>query len=133
MTDSNRFGRQRLAWAILTGSFFSCILLSVTIPLGIRAILQNSTQSLDISVQANQGTVGIEEQNGQRRAVLVGEPPQTVGAQSSIRTDTTASALLTVRSPEQLEPLTTLQVSGNSIVQFKEATAPRFGLSGRRG
>lgn len=129
MTDSNRFGRQRLAWAILTGSFFSCILLSVTIPLGIRAILQNSTQSLDISVQANQGTVGIEEQNGQRRAVLVGEPPQTVGAQSSIRTDTTASALLTVRSPEQLEPLTTLQVSGNSIVQFKEATAPRFGLS----
>lgn len=129
MTESNRFGRQRLAWTILTGSFFACILLSITIPLGINAFLQNSTQSLNISVQANQGTVGIEDQNGQRRAVLVDEPPQAVGSQASIRTDTTASALMTVRSPERPEPLTTLQVSSNSTVQLMEASAPRFGLS----
>lgn len=129
MTESNRFGRQRLAWVILAGSFFTCILLGVAIPLGANAFLQNASQSLDIAVQANQGTVGIEEQNGQRRAVLVGEPPQTVGPQASIRTDTTASALMTVHSPEQPEPITTLQVSSNSTLQFNEASAPRFGIS----
>lgn len=129
MTESHRFGRQRLAWFILTGSFITCILLSVLIPLSISAFVQNADRSLEIAVQANQGTVGIEEQNGPRRAVLVGEPPQAVGAGTSIRTDTTASALLTVTPPDQTEPYALLQVSSNSTVQIDEAATPRFDIS----
>lgn len=129
MTESHRFGRQRLAWMILAGSFVTCLLLGVTMPLALNAFLQNATQSLDITVQANQGTVGIEEQNGPRRAVLVGEPAQPVGAQSSIRTDTTASALMTVTPPDAQDTLLTLQVSGNSTVLLDQVKAPRFGLS----
>lgn len=129
MTDPPRFGRQRLAWFILAGSFFSCILLSISLPLAVNAFLQRSKQSLDIAVQANQGTVGIEEQNGPRRVVLVGEPAQAVGPLTSVRTDTTASALMTVVPPDQEEPLIVMQVASNSAVQFDEATAPRFDLS----
>lgn len=129
MSESHRFGRQRLAWFILTGSFITCISLSILIPLGLNAFLQNADRSLEIAVQANQGTVGIEEQNGPRRAALVGEPPQTVGSGTSIRTDTTASALLTVMPPDRVEPYALLQVAGNSTVRIDRAETPRFDLS----
>lgn len=129
MTDSHRFGRQRLAWIILASSFLACILLGFSVPLAANAFLQSANRSLDIAVFANQGTVGIEEENGPRRAVLVGEPPQNVIPRASIRTDTTASALMVVTPPDQTEPLVTLQVSGNSTVDLDQATAPRFGLS----
>jgi hypothetical protein len=129
MTDSHRFGRQRLAWLIVGGSFFACVLLTITLPLGATALIQSATQALDIAVQANQGTVGIEVANGPRRAVLAGEPAQVVSPQTSIRTDTTASALMTITPPDQPEPLVSLQIAGNSTVQLDQATAPRFRLS----
>lgn len=129
MTDSHRFSRQRLAWIILTGSFVTCVLLGLTLPLALTAFVQNAAQSLDIAVQANQGTVGIETLNGPRRAVLVGEPAQTVEPSTSIRTDTTASALLAVTPSDDPQPLLSLQVSSNSTLQIDSATAPRFGAS----
>ena len=129
MTETYRFGRQRLAWFILFGSFFTCLLLSATAPLAVRAFVQNATQPLDINVQANQGTVGVNAENGPRRAVLMGEPPQEIEGVTTIQTDTTASALVNVMPPDGDEPLATLQISGNSTVQIEQATAPRFGLS----
>ena len=39
MTQTYRFGRQRLAWFILFGSFFACLLLTTTVPLAMRAFL----------------------------------------------------------------------------------------------
>jgi hypothetical protein len=129
MTETYRYSRQRLAWMILTGSFICCALLGIAIPLVANAILQNSTRTLDIALQANQGTVGIEEANGPRRAVLVGEPPQSISPVATIRTDTTASALMTVASPDDQQSLVTLQVSSNSTLLLDEATAPRFGVS----
>lgn len=129
MTDSHRFSRQRLAWIILTGSFITCIFLGLTVPLAVGAFVQNAVQSLDIAVQANQGTVGIEAPNGPRRAVLVGEPAQTVAPPASIRTDTTASALLAITPPDRPDTLISLQVSSNSTLLMEEATAPRFGAS----
>ena len=94
-----------------------------------RAFLQNATQPLDITVAANQGTVGVNAENGPRRAVLMGEPPQEIEGVTTIQTDTTASALVNVMPPDGDEPLATLQISGNSTVQIEQATAPRFGLS----
>ncbi len=129
MTDSHRFSRQRLAWIILTGSFVTCVLLGLTLPVALNAFVQNAAQSLDVVVQANQGTVGIETPNGPRRAVLVGEPAQTVEPAASVRTDTTASALMTITPPDDTQPLLNLQVSSNSTLQIDEATAPRFGAS----
>lgn len=129
MSDTHRFSRHRLAWVILTASFITCILLTIMVPLGINAFVQNASRAMEIAVQANQGTVGIEEQNGPRRAVLAGELPQNVGPGTAIRTDTTASALLTITPPDQPEPLALLQISSNSIVEMDQADTPRFALS----
>lgn len=129
MTESHRYGRQRLAWIILAGSFFACILLGIAVPVLISAFLQNSTESLALTVQANQGTVGIDEANGPRRAVLVGEPALSIDNQTTIRTDTTASALMTVMPPDQQFTLATLQISSNSTVLLDEAFTPRFRVS----
>lgn len=129
MTESHRFSRQRLAWFVLSASFFTCLLLTITVPVAVSAYLQNASQTLDIAVQANQGTVGIEEPNGPRRAVLVGEPAQAVSPRASVRTDTTASALMTMTPPDQAEPLVTMQVASNSTIRVEEADAPRFRMS----
>lgn len=126
MTETYRFGRQRLAWFILFGSFFACLLLTVTVPLAVGAFVQNATQPLDVTVQANQGTVGVNAENGPRRAVLAGEPPEEVEGVTTIQTDTTASALVNVMPPDADEPLAVLQISGNSTVQVARASAPRF-------
>ena len=83
--------------------------------------MQNATQPLDVTVQANQGTVGINAENGPRRAVLVGEPPEEVEGVTTIQTDTTASALVNVLPPDADEPLAVLQISGNSTVQVAQA------------
>jgi hypothetical protein len=129
MTETNRFGRQWLAWGVLIGSFLSCILLSITIPLGVRAFLQNAEQSLDVTVQANQGTVGINEENGPRQAVLVGEPPQAVDGAAVLQTDTTAAALVNVIPPDGDTTLAVVQLSSNSTANLTQATAPRFRMS----
>lgn len=126
MTKYHRFGRQRLAWMILFAGFFTCLFLSVTIPLSIGAFMQSATRPLDITIQANQGTVGIEEANGPRRAVLAGELPQSITPFAAVRTDTTASALMEVTPPNGPSPIARLQVSSNTTVNLEEATTPRF-------
>ncbi len=126
MSDGHRFSRQRLAWLILFGSFFVCLFLGVAAPLSLTAFVQNATQPLDVTVQANQGTVGINADNGPRRAVLVGEPAECIESAMTIQTDTTASALVNVMPPDVEEPLAVLQLSGNSTARLAGATAPRF-------
>ncbi len=131
MTTAHRFSRHRLAWIILFTGFFTCILLTVTVPLATSAFLQSAVQPLDITVQANQGTVGINLANGPRQAVLVGEPPQAVEGAATIQTDTTASALLEVVPPDGDEALVVVQIASNSTVRLAEASAPRFSRSGQ--
>lgn len=129
MTEHYRFSRQRLAWIVLIGSFFVCLFLGVTLPLSISAFVQNATQPLDITIQANQGTVGIDEENGLRRAILAGETPQSITPAATVRTDTTASALIEIRPPDGANPMARLQVSSNTTARLDDARAPRFNRS----
>lgn len=127
--EVSRQSRERLAWAILFVGFAACLFFGITLPLAVNAYLQNATATLDATVQANQGTVGIDNEGGQRRAALAGEPPQDVGPNATILTDTTASALFTLAAPDNPSPLTTLQISSNTSLHVDRATAPRFSLS----
>ena len=90
-TANNTHRRERLAWAILIGSFFVCLLITVTVPLAASAFVQSATIDLGTTVQANQGTVGIDDAGGVRSAALVGEQPQSIEAGSSILTDASAA------------------------------------------
>jgi hypothetical protein len=120
-------GRQRLAWGVLIGSFFVCALLTIAVPITASALIRGATRDLLISVQANEGTVGIDDPTGVRRAVIAGEEPQAVAAGSSILTDATATALLFLNEPLAETLLARLTVDGNSTVRLTQATMPRFG------
>ncbi len=118
--------RERLGWAFLIIAFAVFLAIAISVPLFIRAYLQNATQLLPTLVQANQGTVRIDDQTGLMRATLSGEPADTVEPGAEILTDVTATALLTVFPPDSEQILSRIQVYGNSTVRLDTLDAPRF-------
>ncbi len=131
MITAGRDGRVRLAWAVLLSSLFICVVVTVAVPLGVRAFVESASRPMVATVQANQGTVGIDDPGGQRRAVLAGELPQEVEEAATILTDTTASALITIVPPDSNEVAAQLQISSLSNVSIDRITTPRFGASDR--
>jgi hypothetical protein len=122
-------GRQRLGWTVLLGSFAICMILTVAVPFTVNAFLQNATKFLTVAVQANQGTVGIDDASDVRQAVLVGQPGKTIEPGASILTDATATALVSVFPPDSERLLSRVQVYGNTTVMLEQADTPRFDLS----
>ena len=90
--------RESLAWIIVVGSFFICLGLVVAVPIGTSAIIQGSTRSLDVTVQANQGTVGVRQSDGEPVALFAGEPGVNLISSGSILTNATDTALLIIES-----------------------------------
>jgi hypothetical protein len=127
--DETQLGRQRLAWAALIGSFFICLLITISVPISANAYIRNATRDLVTTVQANEGTVGIDNELGVRRAVIAGENEEVVEEGSGILTDATATALLFIASPDEDDLLARLTIDGNSTVRIERATAPRFNWS----
>lgn len=132
MNGSNTFllqKRQRLAWGVLFGGFLLFVIIAVSIPLILRAYLQNSTDFLIILAQSNQGTLSIDDPVNPPRAALPGEPPQNVAPSEIVLTDASASGLLLVYPPESDHVLARMQLYGTTIVRITEAQTPRFDLS----
>lgn len=125
----NGGGRERLAWAILLGSFLVWVALIVALPLAVSAYLQNARQALLLSIQANEGTVGLSNGSGQRDAIFVGEAARTVEGPANILTNIADTALVSVYTPDETQVLARLQVYGNSVLELHQATAPRFEMS----
>ncbi len=121
--------RQYLAWAVLIGSFLVCMLLTVTIPLAATAFIQNASQDLATTIQANQGTVGIDDESGVRRALIPGESAQAVSPGASILTDATAGAIMLISPPEVEQLLARLKIDSNTTLHIIEASTPRYGIS----
>lgn len=123
--------RERVAWTVLLISFTIFCAVAIAVPLLIRVYLQDSTQLLDVTVQANEGTVSINEENELPRAALSGETAQPVVPGAMILTDATASGLLLVSHPQTEELLARVQLYSATVVWVQEATRPRFQLSSR--
>lgn len=122
-------GRERLAWAFLLGGFSVWLLLILATPLVVRNYLQNARRPLLLAVEANEGTVGLEDSAGRRPAVLAGDAPQMVEGEASISTRITDSALVTVYTPDEEQILARFKVSNNTGVNVLQASAPRFEMS----
>lgn len=121
--------RERLAWAVLLVSFTIWVALLLAVPWAANSFLRNATRPLHLMVQANEGTVGLAGDQGQRDAIFVGEPARDVEGSASILTNTTDTALVTVQTPDQAQIVSRLHVYGNTSLEVLEATAPRFDLS----
>jgi len=130
MNNNNEFlNRQRLAWTILISSSFVCLVLTVALPVAVNAFIQNASQDLLMAVQANQGTVGIDDESGTRRADILGETAEDVGPNSSILTDATATGIMLITKPVDGSLLARLSIDGNSTLRINRAIAPRFAWS----
>ncbi len=127
--SKKRLERQRIAWVIILSSFGVCILLTLATPFLINATVQNATETLGIYVQANQGTVAIDDAGGGRQAVIAGELGGVAKPEQAIRTGNTATGLMSVSLPDSDDILARLQVYSNSDVRIEEASTPYFGLS----
>lgn len=128
--DKSKLERQRLAWAVLFSSFFVCMVITIAVPFSASALVQNLTTPLAIFVQANQGTVGIDNTTGSRSALLPGEGT-LVEPGERVLTGGTASALVAVNPPDEDQLLARLQVYSNTDITLLEADTPRFGMSDR--
>ncbi len=126
--EKSKIERQRLAWAVLLGSFVICMVITIAIPFTANALVQNLTEPLTISVQANQGTVGVENSTGDRSALLAGEGT-LIELGGRVLTGGTASALIAVNPPNQELLLARLQVYSNTDLTLLEAETPRFSVS----
>ncbi|MAT97941.1 MAG: hypothetical protein CL608_12415 [Anaerolineaceae bacterium] len=128
--EKSKVERQRMAWAVLLSSFVICMVITIAIPFTANALVQNLSESLAISVQSNQGTVGIENTTGVRSALLAGEDV-IIGPGERVLTGGTASALIAVNPPNEELLLARLQVYSNTDLTLLEAETPRFGVSDR--
>jgi hypothetical protein len=129
-TEEAYVERQRLSWIVVLASFAACVILTVAVPLSVNAALQNMKRSLNVVVQANQGTVRVDAPTGDSRVVIAGESGLPAAAGSRIVTDETSTASLLIYPPDDLEnPLARLQIYSRSLVNLEEASAPRFSVS----
>lgn len=123
--------RQRLAWGVLIASFSVFVLICISTPIVLNAVLQNSTRPLETLAQANEGTVGIDNEAGNRAALIVGDPRRAIASGDHVLTGNNATALVTVRAAESAEPLASFQIYRNSDFHLLAAETPRFDLSNR--
>ncbi|MEM7336017.1 MAG: hypothetical protein AAF490_28315 [Chloroflexota bacterium] len=124
--------RSRLAWLVLVGSFFACLLLTISLPFAVNRFLQTSTEQLDVLVQANQGTVRIDNVSGGSDALILGDSGLLIRNGSTVVTGNTETAVWVVSQMSldtEEDRLMRLQVFSNTIVRLVEANTPRFTLS----
>ena len=121
--------RQGIAWTILLGSFFVCVVLTISIPVGTVWLLRNSTTQLDVAVQANEGTVRIDSAIGGSDALLSGTPELLIDPDDTVVTGNTQTGLLIFAPPESTLRLARVQIYSNTLLRLINADTPRFSMS----
>lgn len=122
--------RQRLAWIVVLGSFSLCLIMTIAIPLTVNVALQNMKRPLTTIIQANQGTVRVDNDLNESSVLIAGEAGQSTQPGSRILTDaTSASTMLIYPTDEEIHPLARLQIYSRSTVNLNEADTPRFSMS----
>jgi hypothetical protein len=133
MTKENDYSqreRQRLGWFVMLGSFSICLVMTIAIPLTVNAMLQNMKRPLTTIIQANQGTVRVDNALNESTVLIAGEAGQTAQPGSRILTDATSAAtMLIYPNDEEIQPLARLQIYSRSTVNLNEADTPRFAVS----
>lgn len=129
MKEHDNGSRERIAWAFLLAGFAIWLALVIAVPVTASGLLQNARQPLLMIIQANEGTVGLEDRDGRRPAVIAGDPPQEIEGAVNILTNTTDTALVNVHTPDQEQLLARFEVYGNTSLEVLTAEAPRFNVS----
>jgi hypothetical protein len=120
----NIHSRERLAWAFVLAGFIVFAALLIAIPISINAFIQSASQSLNIVLEAQQGTVSLNQ-----RALLPGDQPESFEAQASIRTGFPANGFIFIKAPNEDRQLAQMQLFPNATLIVEQADSPRFEAS----
>lgn len=122
-----RRNRERLAWTLLLFSFSICVIVTVSLPLGYRALIQNARRPLELYAQSNSGTLVVLNPS---IPLSASDPPQRVDVPARFVTNNVGdSGLLQIFAPSAQTLLGRIQVFGNSSARVERASLPRFAAS----
>ena len=121
---------QRLAWTVLLVSLFTCIVLAVAVPVTLSSFVNDSSDSVEMTLDVQQGTVLVSRE-GAAEPIGVTTSLGNLTEASSIRADANGQALLTIRSPRDKSILQTVAIYGNTDLDIRQARTPRFQQSSR--
>jgi hypothetical protein len=118
--------RQHLAWAIVLTSLVICIGTAILVPVLLNAYRQRAVRPATVEVQANQGTVGILQGEGESVALFAGDPGFELDPGGQVLTNATDTALILVQTPKEGPLIVRIQVYGSTQLTLDRSASPRF-------
>jgi hypothetical protein len=119
---------ERLAWIVLLTSFFTCVGLTVSLPLGIRHYVLHARRSQNVTLDVQRGTLRVQLA-GRGEPIAIAEERDAIPESTVITTDATSGRLV-VRAPQEDEHVTaTVQIYDNTEITLLLARSPRFSAS----
>jgi hypothetical protein len=121
---------ERLAWTVVLISLFICLGLAVFVPLAAGSIINDSSETVAITLEVQQGTALVSRPDS-TELIGVTTSLSNLPERTSIRADDNVQALLTIRSPYDNSVLETVQIYGSTDLSITRARSPRFQMSTR--
>jgi hypothetical protein len=119
---------ERLAWAILLASFFTCVGLTVAVPLAARSFILFSQERQDVSLEVERGPVRVTWA-GRGEPIAIAEQRDAIPERTIVTTDLTEGRLV-MHAPQKDAPVvTSVQLYDNTEVVLSSARSPRFSIS----
>jgi hypothetical protein len=116
---------ERLAWVVVLISFFVCIGLIVTMPLGIRHYILHARVRQRVTLEVQQGPLRVTLA-GRGSPVAINENRGDIPERTIVATDATAGRLV-MNAPQADGPvLATVQLYDNTETALSSARSPRF-------
>jgi hypothetical protein len=126
---------QRLAWAVLLASFFTCCALTIGVPAAATSFVNNTTYVPVIAVKLQAGrTITFEPPSREADARVVGQDGRTLeeGGTIIVDSDLPSQSLLTIRETEGegvTDTLLTMQMYSGARLTIERARIPRFSFA----
>jgi hypothetical protein len=116
---------ERLAWVVLLVSFFTCIGLTVTVPLGIRRYILYARTPQRVMLEVQQGPLRATLA-GRGAPAAINEDREDIPERTIVATDATAGRLVMNAPPADSPVLATVQLYDNTETALLSARSPRF-------
>ena len=113
----------RVAWIVLWSAFIVFCILITGIPLGIRSYLLNASEELDTQLQRIEGTILVQETEGNKPAGVVGSAMLSPGEEVIL--DATSRGTLDFFERSHVT------LYSNTNIELAQVETPRFGVSDR--
>jgi len=119
---------ERLAWVVLLASFFTCIGLTVAVPLGIRYTILHASVPQDVVLEVQRGPLRATLA-GRGEPVAIDEERDDIPEHTIVATDATAGRLVMYTPQVDGPVIATVQLYDDTEAVLSSARSPRFSAS----